>query len=680
MRSPSTLCFGLASLWLLAFPAWATDRFVSPAGAGIPPYSDWASAATNIQDAIDASAAGDTVWVTNGVYAAGGKVMAGDLTNRVALNKALTVQSVNGPYVTTIQGAWDPSSTTGPLAVRCAWLTNGAVLRGFTLRSGATRSSGDLYTLQSGGGAWCASSNAALANCIVLSNVANSYGGGAYQGNLRNCAVIRNRCFSTYGGGAGYSVLNNCTVVSNSTYLGIAGGVYGSYVTNSIVYFNGEDINGYMAVVAYTCTSARPLGPGNITNAPLLLPDCIHLAGTSPCRGAGINPVSGTDIDGQSWANPPSMGCDEVASAPIIVNQPAVQLTNSPLGFIIATLATGQNPLAYYWTRDGVPIQNDGHYLAAQTPTLTLNTLLPTDLGGYQVVVSNALGMATSAVVQLQLVFHYVDAASSNPLTPYASWAAAATNIQDAIDAALAGEVVLVTNGLYASGGRVIAGDLTNRVALTNAVIVTSVNGPAATVIQGAWDPAAVAGPAAVRCAWLTNYATLNGFTLQGGATRSTGSAYLTGGGGVLGASTNAVVSNCVISNNYAAGNGGGCYRCSLNRCLVVQNSASWGGGVSSVILLNSSVEYNQAGIGAEPCMAACRIAPSWGISPRRAEGRMELTLETALSSTTQQVPAVTTGTAIRLFRWTSPTPAPRRYPAVPPTSRQIRSCWTVCT
>ena len=38
-----------------------------------PPYATWANAATNIQDAVDAAKDGDTVRVTNGVYAVGGK-------------------------------------------------------------------------------------------------------------------------------------------------------------------------------------------------------------------------------------------------------------------------------------------------------------------------------------------------------------------------------------------------------------------------------------------------------------------------------------------------------------------------------------------------------------------------------------------------------------------------------
>ena len=77
--------------------------------------------------------------MTNGVYNTGGKVMSGDLTNRVALDKALTVISVNGYSTTAIEGQWDSVSTNGPGAVRCAWLASGALLNGFTLRNGATR-------------------------------------------------------------------------------------------------------------------------------------------------------------------------------------------------------------------------------------------------------------------------------------------------------------------------------------------------------------------------------------------------------------------------------------------------------------------------------------------------------------------------------------------------------------
>src|ERR1035437_11017816 len=106
----------------------------------------------------------------------------------------------------------------------------------------------------------------------------------------------------------------------------------------------------------------------------------------------------------------------------------------------------------------------------------------------------------------------YVEAANSTPAAPFTNWPTAATNIQDAIDAASDGDLILVTNGLYNTGGRVVYGSLTNRVVINKAVTVQSVNGPALTTIQG-YQSAANSGSNNVRCVYMTNNVTLNGFT-----------------------------------------------------------------------------------------------------------------------------------------------------------------------
>src|ERR1035437_7901070 len=74
----------------------------------------------------------------------------------------------------------------------------------------------------------------------------------------------------------------------------------------------------------------------------------------------------------------------------------------------------------------------------------------------------------------------YVDAANTAPTTPYTNWPTAASDIQSAIDAAANGYLILVTNGLYNTGGQVVSSALTNRVVINKAVTVRSVNGPAA--------------------------------------------------------------------------------------------------------------------------------------------------------------------------------------------------------
>ena len=561
------------------------------------PFADWSTAATNIQDAIDAATDGDLVLVTNGVYATGGKVKFGDLTNRVALDKAITVQSVNGPWVTTIRGA---GATNGTSAVRCAWLTNSATLQGFTLTAGATRVSGDSTNLLSGGGVLCLNTNALIKNCVVVSNVAQGYGGGVFQGLVVNSGIIGNRAQTT-GSGAAFATLLNCTVVSNWT--GVA--TIQSRHTNSIVYYNSSG-NSAGGTFAFSCTTPSASGVSNIITAPQLFSDSIHLMSTSPCRAAGTNSTVGTDIDGQNWADPPSIGCDQWREPPILITQPRIQMTNDPIGFTVSVTAAGQEPFICFWTRNGFPVEDDGRFSFVHTTNLVAAGIGEWSEGSYQVVISNAFGVVTSGVAQM--VFHYVNGGNGTPLPPFTSWSSAATNIQDAIDVAAAGEVVLVTNGIYRSGGRVMAGDLTNRVALNKAIIVQSVNGPAATIIEGNWNPTVTNGPAAVRCAWLTNGAGLNGFTLRGGATR----AYSAVGnpqifaGGVWASSTAAIVTNCWITTNTSAFLAGGAYSGNLIMCLLKGNRAGaefsvsggvggQGGGAAYSNLRNCIVQGNAA-------------------------------------------------------------------------------------
>jgi hypothetical protein len=202
---------------------------------------------------------------------------------------------------------------------------------------------------------------------------------------------------------------------------------------------------------------------------------------------------------------------------------------------------------------------------------------------------------------------HYVDLNGPNPTPPYTNWPTAATNIQDALNAAVAGDQILVTNGIYEIGATAYLGS--NRVSVTKALTVKSVNGPAETIIKGFQVPGMTNGASAIRCVYLTNGATLSGFTLTNGATQT--SVGNTGGGGAYCQSTSAVLTNCVISGNQAHQNGGGAYSGTLIGCSLVGNGArldatGLGGGAHGSVLINCFLMGNKAGYqggGANACI-----------------------------------------------------------------------------
>ena len=150
------------------------------------------------------------------------------MTNRVAITKAISLRSVNGPSFTTIKGVWNAFSANGSDAVRCAYVGTNVFLSGFTFTHGATKTNGD-YTLErSGGGVWC-TTNAMVSNCVFSGNSASYYGGGAYRGTLNNCTFTSNSAFE--GGGAYTGALNNCTLSGNSAS-DQGGGSYASTLNN----------------------------------------------------------------------------------------------------------------------------------------------------------------------------------------------------------------------------------------------------------------------------------------------------------------------------------------------------------------------------------------------------------------------------------------------------------------
>ncbi|MGA2242005.1 MAG: choice-of-anchor Q domain-containing protein [Verrucomicrobiota bacterium] len=635
-----------------------------------PPYSGWSTAATNIQDAVDAAVNGDKILVNNGVYRTGGQITASD-PNRVAVTKPVTIQSVAGPESTSIDGEGE---------VRCVYLASGAMLAGFTLTNGLANGSG--------GGVWCEALSSVVSNCVLVGNTTYGEGGGATGGTLNDCTLtgnysyygggaqactlnictlrnnvgstgggannsILNRCIlsgnSTYdgevvgtGGGANGSVLNSCTLYANSSsYSGggvsgstlnnctitensalYAGGANTSALTNCIVYDNDASWAGsnYLDSVFYfSCATPVPGGLGN-TDAEPQLADFSHLAASSPCRSAGVVAQGmGVDIDGEAWATPRSIGCDEYHSGAITgLLSVTIQAahTNVATGFMVDLSAqiSGHASENRWDFGDGTIVSNQLRLSHAWVVAGTY----PTTFTVYNE--SNPDGLsATVMVYVLTQPIHYVALLSTNPVSPYVSWATAATNIQDAVDAAaVAGAVVLVGDGVYQTGGRVAYGAMTNRVVVTKTLTVQSLNGPLLAVIHGNGP----VGDGAVRCAYLTNGATLVGFTLTNGATLSSGdwTYERSSGGGVWCASVSEVLSNCVFAHNLASNAGGGAYQGTLNNCTFVGNTAGEGGGAFLSILNDCSFLSNSASFGggcrqaiARNCTFTNNVASYWG-------------------------------------------------------------------
>jgi len=166
--------------------------------------------------------------------------------------------------------------------------------------------------------------------------------------------------------------------------------------------------------------------------------------------------------------------------APVqITGNPASQAVLLNSNATLAVTAAGSGPLNYQWYFNGALLTDGGRISGSATPALTITHVQTNDAGGYVAVVTNLWSAATSRVASLTPQsalapsVRYVSLANTNPLSPYLDWSTAATNIQDANDAAVAGDTITVTDGVYNVGSRAIY-NASNRVAVDKAVTLHS--------------------------------------------------------------------------------------------------------------------------------------------------------------------------------------------------------------
>lgn len=350
------ILYGTVDMGCYEWQEPAPAFYVSPFGNDANDGSSWALAKQTIQAAVDIAGSGDTVWVMNGTYSAGGRPASGfAITNRLVVTNGATVRSVNGPGVTTIVGA-------GPMgysAVRGVYLCNSQLI-GFSVTNGASGPrmeqvgggillKGDSLvsncvisgnSAEEGGGIAVHSESGAVVNSLIMDNHATLTGGGVLlqwdsgRSYVSRCRILGNVSDGTGGGVSFYhrgSIYNsliegntagraggvwvdwsgyngpditiaNCTVVNNSADEN--GGV--DYVINGGSYQNciiQGNSNGNWSGGTYSYCSTIPLatGSGNITAAPQFADTNYHLQGTSPCIDTGNNEYAPglEDLDGK---------------------------------------------------------------------------------------------------------------------------------------------------------------------------------------------------------------------------------------------------------------------------------------------------------------------------------------------------------------------------------------------
>jgi hypothetical protein len=256
-------------------------------------------------------------------------------------------------------------------------------------------------------------------------------------------------------------------------------------------------------------------------------------------------------------------------------------VTFSAMGYFndgSSNVLTSSNGLVWSSSSTAVAsIDTNGLAIGLNTGTTTITATLGT-VSGY----------ANLTVVVHPAIFYVWQDSPAN--CPGTCWSNAFHDIQSAVDVAITGDTVLVTNGFYNTGGMVAPGfAVNNRVCITNAITLKSVNGPLVTTISG---------ESSSRCVYMGTNGLLSGFTLTNG---NASGPFEEGSGGGVFCANNGIVTNCTVTRNRANGNGGGAaYGGTLFNCILISNSgiSSMGGGAYGCTLNNCILTGNNSTLG----------------------------------------------------------------------------------
>lgn len=305
---------GLAACFILP-DVLADDHYVAHNGqAPAFPYTNgWLSAASNIQDAVNITSEGDTVWVGAGRYTVPpNPTNYADNYNVVYITNHITLRSSNGAPESTII---DGSATNRGIAFWCYSKVGKKqfVLDGFTISNCWVTNAGAGILIRYQNGVAVASGTCTVQNCIISDNsvafLSSSIGAGIYGQspsavwwglNMSNCVVRRNEALYgpvagniSYGGGiyGSYMFLwmTNCTIQDCTATYG--GGICGNYATLENCTFTR---NRAKKGTAPGASAYEPRGGGMYLSAASTLRNCLLATNVSDlasehCRfeGAG---------------------------------------------------------------------------------------------------------------------------------------------------------------------------------------------------------------------------------------------------------------------------------------------------------------------------------------------------------------------------------------------------------
>ncbi len=287
----------------------------------------------NIQSALNAAAAGDTILVADGTYTGPSN------TNLNFAGKGILLQSENGPENCIIDCQQ---------AARGFYFDDGepdmAVVDGFTIKRGNT--TGDQY-YNRGGAILINDSRATFLNCIIQDNSSEAGGGGVSiiysgRGTFVNCDIMYNHTNSSGGGisvDSGNVQMIDCRVIGNDASIsggGIlssagSGNYFNVLIEGNIAQLAGggvfltniPPVNFYNCAIAFNLSGA--IAGGVVTyDSRAEFHNCTIFSNNSQSSGNGLfahgsympslrNCIvysnGGYDVGGE-YSNPPASYCD----------------------------------------------------------------------------------------------------------------------------------------------------------------------------------------------------------------------------------------------------------------------------------------------------------------------------------------------------------------------------------